>query len=198
MARKTPQGRGFEPMTVRSVCATGSLVLFVLLVTDLAGSLDKGGKAMAFELKSAAFSPAGDIPKRFTCDGPDVSPALSWGETPAGTQSISLIMDDPDAPAGTWVHWVLYELPASTRELPENLPKDRELNNGGRQGQNDFGRIGYGGPCPPRGRPHRYFFKLYALDAKTNLGAGATKADLERAMKGHILAQAELMGRHKR
>jgi len=185
-------------MTLRSVWATGCLALFVLLATGATGSLDKGGKTMAFELKSAAFSAEGDIPKKFTCDGPDVSPALSWSEPPTGTQTISLIMDDPDAPAGIWVHWVLYELPASIRELPENLPKDRELKNGARQGQNDFRRIGYGGPCPPPGRPHRYFFKLYALDAKTNLGAGATKADVERAMKGHILAQAELMCRYKR
>ncbi len=192
------QRRSFKPMTLRSVGATGGLVLSVLLAAGLAGSLDKGGKTMAFELKSAAFSAGSDIPKKFTCDGPDISPPLSWSEPPAGTQSISLIMDDPDAPVGTWVHWVLYELPASTRELPENMPKDRQLKNGARQGQNDFRRIGYGGPCPPPGGPHRYFFKLYALDAKTNLGAGATKADLERAMKEHILAQAEMMGRYKR
>ena len=153
---------------------------------------------MAFELTSSALSAGGDIQRKFTCDGPDVSPPLSWGEPPAGTQSISLIMDDPDAPAGTWVHWVLYDLPATTRELPEGVPKEQELKNGARQGHNDFGRIGYGGPCPPPGRPHRYLFKLYALDAKTNLKAGATKADLEKAMRGHILAQAELMGRYKR
>ena len=153
---------------------------------------------MAFELKSAAFSAGGDIPKRFTCDGPDVSPALTWTDPPAGMGSISLIMDDHDAPAGTWVHWVLYDLPASARELAENVPKDRELKNGARQGRNDFGKIGYGGPCPPPGKPHRYFFKLYALDTKTGLEAGATKAELERAMRGHILAQAELIGRYKR
>ena len=152
---------------------------------------------MAFALKSDAFAHGSDIPQKFTCDGPDVSPALSWSEPPAGTQSLGLIMDDPDAPAGTWVHWVLYELPASTRELAENVPKDRELANGARQGRNDFGRTGYGGPCPPRGSSHRYFFKLYALDAKTNLKPGASKAELEKAMQGHILAKAELMGRFK-
>lgn len=152
---------------------------------------------MAFALKSNAFAQGSDIPQKFTCDGPDVSPALSWSEPPTGTQSLGLIMDDPDAPAGTWVHWVLYELPASTRELGENVPKDRELTNGARQGQNDFGRTGYGGPCPPRGSSHRYFFKLYALDAKTNLKPGASKAELEKAMQGHILAKAELMGRFK-
>ena len=153
---------------------------------------------MAFELKTTAFTPGGDIPRKFTCDGPDVSPALSWGEPPAGTQSISLIMDDPDAPVGTWVHWVLYDLPGSTRELAESVPKDAELKSGAPQGRNDFGKIGYGGPCPPPGKPRRYFFKLYALDAKTSLKSGATKADLETAMKGHILAQTELIGRYKR
>jgi Raf kinase inhibitor-like YbhB/YbcL family protein len=173
------------------------LVLGVLAATSF-GSSSKGEKAMTLELKSAAFTPGSDIPKKFTCDGPDVSPALSWSELPANTQSISLIMDDPDAPAGTWVHWVLYDLPATMRELPENVPKDRDLKNSARQGSNDFGRIGYGGPCPPPGRAHRYFFKLYALDAKTNLSPGATKAELERAMKGRILAQGELMGRYKR
>lgn len=156
------------------------------------------GKTMAFDLKSSAFTAGGEIPKKFTCEGPDVSPALAWGDPPAGTQSISLIMDDPDAPAGTWVHWVLYDLPASTRELPEGVPKEEQLSSGARQGRNDFRRIGYGGPCPPPGRPHRYFFKLYALDTKTNLKAGATKAELEKAMRGHILAQTELMGRYKR
>ncbi len=153
---------------------------------------------MALKLTSTAFTPSGSIPKKFTCDGPDVSPALAWTDAPAGTQSLSLIMDDPDAPVGTWVHWVLYDLPANTRELPEGVPKDNQLSNGARQGRNDFGRIGYGGPCPPPGPAHRYFFKLYALDAKTNLKAGATKAELERAMKGRILAQAELMGRYQR
>ncbi len=176
-----------------------SLLVAGLLCVAGVISRAQGGKPMAsFELKTAAFSPGGDIPKQFTCDAADVSPALSWGDPPAGTQSISLIADDPDAPAGTWVHWVLYDLPASARELLENVPKDQELKSGARQGRNDFRKIGYGGPCPPPGKPHRYFFKLYALSAKTNLKAGATKAELEKAMQGHILAQTELMGRYKR
>ena len=153
---------------------------------------------MALELKTTAFAPGGAIPKKFTCDGPDVSPALTWGAPPAGTQSFALIMDDPDAPVGTWVHWVLYDLPAAARELAENVPKSEELAGGARQGRNDFRKTGYGGPCPPPGPPHRYFFKLYALDAKLNLKAGATKADVEKAMKGRILAQAELVGRYGR
>lgn len=153
---------------------------------------------MAFDLKSSAFTAEDSIPKKHTCDGPDLSPALAWGQPPAGTQSLGLIMDDPDAPVGTWVHWVLYDLPATARELPEGVPKQEELSNGARQGRNDFRRIGYGGPCPPPGGPHRYFFKLYALDTKTNLKPGATKAELEKAMHGHILGKSELMGRYKR
>jgi len=150
---------------------------------------------MAFQITTTAFRDGSSIPKRFTCDGPDVSPALSWGDPPAGTRSLAIIADDPDAPAGTWVHWVLYDLPADTRKLPEGVAKDRELPNGALQGRNDFGKIGYNGPCPPRGSEHRYFFKLYALDSKTGLKAGATKSELERAMKGHVLAQAQLVGK---
>jgi Raf kinase inhibitor-like YbhB/YbcL family protein len=127
-----------------------------------------------------------------------VSPALNWSDPPAGTQSFALIADDPDAPVGTWVHWVLYDLPADTRSLAENLPKQEQLSNAARQGRNDFRRIGYGGPCPPPGKPHRYFFKLYALDTKLSLKAGAAKAEVERAVQGHILAQGELMGRYGR
>ena len=119
-------------------------------------------------------------------------------EPPAKTQSFALIMDDPDAPVGTWVHWVLFDLPSETRELAEGVAKQEQLAGGTRQGRNDFGKIGYGGPCPPPGNPHRYFFKLYALDAKLNLKAGVTKAEVERAMNGHILAHAELIGRYGR
>jgi Raf kinase inhibitor-like YbhB/YbcL family protein len=109
-----------------------------------------------------------------------------------------LIVDDPDAPAGTWVHWVLYDLPPSTRRLDEALPPTADVAGGGRQGSNDFGKTGYGGPCPPPGKPHRYFFKLYALESRLNLRAGATKRDVEQAMKGHVLAKAEVMGRYRR
>jgi Raf kinase inhibitor-like YbhB/YbcL family protein len=173
------------------------LVLLLTLPATLAFRQAKGG-SMALELTSSSFSAGGTIPKQSTCDGQDSSPQLSWSAPPAGTQSFALIADDPDAPAGTWVHWVLYDLPGTARELPEGSPKQEELPTGGRQGKNDFGKIGYGGPCPPAGKPHRYFFKLYALDAKLNLKGGATKADVERAMKGHILAQGELIGRYGR
>lgn len=153
---------------------------------------------MSFQITSPAFSAGGDIPKKFTCDGPDVSPKLAWNEPPAKTQAFALIVDDPDAPAGTWVHWVLFDLPASVRELAEGVVKQEQVPGGAKQGRNSFGNIGYGGPCPPPGKPHRYFFKLYALDANLGLKAGATKVDVERAMKAHILAQAEIMGKYGR
>jgi hypothetical protein len=114
----------------------------------------KGG-AMSLQISSAAFSAGETIPKKFTCDGPDVSPKLTWNDSPANTQSFALIMDDPDAPAGTWVHWVLYDLPADTKELSEGVAKQEQLPSGARQGRNDFGKVGYGGPCPPPGKPHR-------------------------------------------
>ncbi|MBI3664382.1 MAG: YbhB/YbcL family Raf kinase inhibitor-like protein [Acidobacteria bacterium] len=153
---------------------------------------------MTFKLNTAAFEAGGMISRQFTCDGPDLSPALEWSGAPANTKSFALIADDPDAPVGTWVHWVLYDLPADTKQLIEGVPKDEQLPSGARQGRNDFRRIGYGGPCPPPGPAHRYFFKLYALDAKVNLKADASKADVEKAMAGHILAQATLVGRYKR
>ncbi len=153
---------------------------------------------MSFQLSSTAFAASQIIPKKFTCDASDVSPQLSWDGAPSGTKTFALIMDDPDAPVGTWVHWVLYSLPGNTKELPEGVEKQEQLSSGALQGRNDFRKIGYGGPCPPPGKPHRYFFKLYALDAHLDLKAGASKTDLERAMKGHILAQAELVGRYGR
>jgi Raf kinase inhibitor-like YbhB/YbcL family protein len=163
-----------------------------------ATDLGKGGRTMEFAMKSSAFDHEGSIPKKYTCDGPDLSPALSWGDPPEGTVTLALVMDDPDAPGGTWVHWVLYDLPVSARELNEGVPDDKELGRGTRQGRNDFRRIGYGGPCPPPGAPHRYLFKLYALDRTLSLEPGATKAQVERAMEGHVLARAELMGRYGR
>lgn len=153
---------------------------------------------MALQLTSKAFHDGQPIPKKYTCSGQDVSPELAWTGAPAETKSMALIVDDPDAPAGVWVHWVIYDLPTGTRELPEGMPKDRELGDGARQGKNDFGKIGYGGPCPPSGPAHRYFFKLYALREKAGLSAGATKADLERAMKGKVIEQATLTGKFGR
>ncbi|HXZ18572.1 MAG TPA: YbhB/YbcL family Raf kinase inhibitor-like protein [Candidatus Acidoferrales bacterium] len=149
---------------------------------------------MELQLTTSAFPAGGSIPKKFTCDGADVSPALSWTDAPAGTQSFALIVDDPDAPGRVWVHWVLYNLPGATQKLAEGMAKDPEMGDGSRQGRNDFGKIGYSGPCPPRGTVHRYFFKLYALDSKVDLKPGSTKSDVERTMKSHILAQSELIG----
>jgi Raf kinase inhibitor-like YbhB/YbcL family protein len=144
------------------------------------------------QLTSSAFAEGQTIPRDFTGDGKDKSPPLQWSGAPDGTRSFALICDDPDAPRGTWVHWVLYRVPTDVQELAEGS------SGGARQGKNDFGKIGYGGPAPPRGKPHRYFFKLYALDAVPDLPEGATKQQLEQAMKGHVLAQSQLMGAYGR
>ena len=155
---------------------------------------------MALILTSGAFQAGGVIPAKHSCDGADVSPSLAWSGVPAGTAAYALIADDPDAPAGTWVHWVLFNLPGSVVALPEGVSKtDAPGDLGGAlQGRNDFRRVGYGGPCPPPGKAHRYFFKLYALDAVLPLKAGVTKQEVERAMRGHILAETSLMGTYTR
>lgn len=153
---------------------------------------------MAFELRSPAFSPGGEIPVKYTCDGADLSPPLRWSDPPEKTRGFALIADDPDAPGGTWVHWVLYGVSAVLRELPEGVPAGETVPGIGAQGVNDFRKVGYGGPCPPRGPAHRYFFRLYALDAELTLPARKTKAELLKAIEGHVLGQAELMGRYKR
>ncbi len=149
------------------------------------------------ELNSSAFSQGRAIPAKYTCDGKDVSPPLTWTETPPGTKSLALIADDPDAPMGTWVHWVIYNLPPATRQLPEEFPTDGPLPDGTIQGKTDFGRTGYGGPCPPSGT-HRYFFHLFALDTVLSLPPASTAKQLKAAMQGHILAEAELMGTYRR
>lgn len=154
--------------------------------------------ARGFELTSPAFETGGTIPVRHTCDGPDRSPPLAWRDTPAGTRRLALTCEDPDAPAGTWTHWVLYDLPVGTAALPEGVPPEATLPSGARQGRNDFGRTGWGGPCPPRGTPHRYVFRLYALDAATALPPGATTGALAKAMEGHVLGRAALTGRYAR
>lgn len=157
----------------------------------------KGVVSMELKLMCDAFADSAMIPVKFTCDGADISPALKWSGVPASAKSLALICDDPDAPMGTWVHWVLFNLPADTAGLPEGLPQKEILNNGARHGFTDFKRFGYGGPCPPSGT-HRYFFKLYALDIMLELKGKVTKSQLETAMKGHIVAEAELMGRYSR
>jgi Raf kinase inhibitor-like YbhB/YbcL family protein len=153
---------------------------------------------MSMKLTSVAFEEGAFIPVQHTCEGKDVSPPLTWTNVPAEAKSLALICDDPDAPVGTWVHWVLYDLSPKFSELPEAVPPSGVTPEGAKQGVNDFRRSGYGGPCPPPGSPHRYFFKLYALDLEPGLPAGATKADLLRAMEGHILAEGQLVGLYKR
>jgi Raf kinase inhibitor-like YbhB/YbcL family protein len=149
------------------------------------------------KLESTAFTANGMIPSQYTCDGQDISPPLSWDAPPSETQSLALIVDDPDAPGQIFVHWVLYDLPPEIHQLPKAAADQETLPGGGKQGKNDFGKLGYGGPCPPTGI-HRYFFRLYALDRELGLKPGATKAQLEAAMSGHILAAAELIGRYAR
>lgn len=151
-------------------------------------------------LTSTAFADGAAIPVKYTCDGADVSPPLTWGGVPAGVKSFVLICDDPDAPAKTWVHWVLYCIPHDVSSLPEGLPPLKVLRKVGNaeQGVTDFQRVGYGGPCPPRGKPHRYYFKLYALSDPPVVVPGATKADVERAMQGKVVDQAQLMGIYER
>lgn len=152
---------------------------------------------MEIKITSPAFEDGGMIPEKHTCDGMDVSPALAWIPGPEGTKTFALICDDPDAPMGTWVHWVLFNIPADVNELPESVLPERELESGTKQGMNDFHKIGYGGPCPPGGT-HRYFFKIYALDTELDFEAGAIKSDLLTAIEGHVLAEGQLMGKYSR
>jgi len=168
---------------------SATILILIILTT--------GGTAMAFEIKSSAFTNEGKIPAKYTCDGADVSPPLAWANPPAGTKCFALIADDPDAPMGTWVHWVAWNIPASATSLSENTSKDAKLPDGTMQGISDFKRPGYGGPCPPSGT-HRYFFKLYALDAPLDLPEMTTKAKLEAAMQGHTLGKTVLIGLYSR
>lgn len=172
--------------------------LLITLCSSLVCNAEtKGGREMKINVGSTAFAEGGMIPRQYTCDGADMSPPLSWSGIPEGTKSIAIIADDPDAPGGMWVHWVVYNLPPDLKGLPENVPAQKTLANGGIQGMTDFRRIGYGGPCPPSGT-HRYFFKVYALDAVLDLDPGAIKKRLLNAMEGHILAEGELMGKYRR
>ena len=152
---------------------------------------------MAVTLSSSVFDEGEMIPSKYTCDGDDVSPPLQWSGVPDDAESLALICDDPDAPGKTWVHWVLFNLPPDTTSLEEEFPTDERLENGILQGITDFGRHGYGGPCPPGGT-HRYYFKLYALDTTLDLGPDAKKSDVVGAMDGHILAEGQMMGKYQR
>jgi len=181
-------------------------LLFLLLIVSSCSKKDeikpistetKQEKTMQLKITSSAFEEGGMIPKKYTCDAENVSPPLAWSGTPSGTKSYVLICDDPDAPAGIWVHWVVYNIPESEKGLSEAVPANKTLANGTMQGISDFGETGYGGPCPPGGT-HRYFFKLYALDATLSFQGDVTKDSLLDAMKGHIIAEGQLIGKYTR
>jgi len=149
------------------------------------------------ELSSTAFKNGAPIPAQYSCDGPNISPPLQWSGVPDKTQALALLVDDPDAPKGNWVHWILFNIPPRATALPENIRKTRTIPNGARQGINDFSEIGYGGPCPPKGT-HRYFFRLFALDVELQLEPGTKRSELEQNMTGHVLAETQLMGTYHR
>ena len=184
-------GPGIVPAAAALVCLAFGLAAFTPSVAQTTGKDN-------MQITSTAFGDGAPIPARYTGDGQDVSPPLKFSNVPEGTRSLALIADDPDAPVGTWVHWVLYNLPSSVAELAEEVPKTKTIAAGASQGLNDFHRLGYGGPSPPPGKPHRYFFRLYALDKTLELKPGATRKELDRAMAGHILQQAQWMGTYQR
>jgi Raf kinase inhibitor-like YbhB/YbcL family protein len=198
VALREPRGRRKET-TIRFRSAQSAVAL-TMLFGALAVPLEGADAAMALSLTSSAFTPGAAIPSRYTCEGQDISPPLAWDGVPAGTKSLALIIDDPDAPdpkapKRVWVHWILYNLPADTRSLAENADR-AGIPAGSSQGLADAGVAAYGGPCPPIGR-HRYFHKLYALDTRLDL-THPTKAELVAAMKGHVLAKAELIGTYQK
>jgi len=159
-------------------------------------AMDESGGTLLLE--SDAFEAEGTISQLYTCDGNDISPSLRWSEPPTGTQGLALIFDDVDAPAGTWVHWAMFNIPATTLSLPEGVPADPIVAGLGVHGSNSWRNLGYGGPCPPKGGPHRYTFRLYALDTILDLDAGASRAEIDEAMEGHILGTGQLMGQYSR
>ncbi|MFH0765263.1 MAG: YbhB/YbcL family Raf kinase inhibitor-like protein [Calditrichota bacterium] len=164
---------------------------------NISKSPGKAGSKV-LEITSSAFENGGLIPVVYTCDGEDVSPPLNWGDPPPGTAVFALVCDDPDAPVGVWTHWLIYNIPRASRGLPEELAPELEQADGTRQGRNDFNRIGYGGPCPPSGQAHRYYFKLYALSSPLDLPGGASRAHILSAMEGLVLAEGQLMGKFGR
>lgn len=173
------------------------IFLIVSFQLEIFSQTKKRSMKMELTVESSAFKNGEFIPSIYTCDGANISPPLKWSGIPEGTKSIALICDDPDAPIGDWVHWVLYNIPPETKELKENIPSEKIIKNGAIHGLNDWKKYGYGGPCPPSGI-HRYYFKIFALDIKLDLNPGATKKQLLDAMRGHILAQGELMGKYQR
>ena len=181
-------------------CTFLSVVLLSIVFIAQQPSAGHAGRSGGhiIQLSSSAFPAGGNIPRQFTCQGEDVSPELTWKNAPKHTKVFALIVHDPDAPrAGGFTHWVAYNIPAKVNHLPQAIPSGEQLPGGGLQGKNDFEQLGYRGPCPPSGT-HRYYFYLYALDLELNLRPGATKEDVERAMKGHLIEKAELMGKYRK
>jgi hypothetical protein len=176
---------------------TTGLTMVALAVLCVGWKAARAEEAVSMKLTSAAFAEGTAIPKQHTCEGADLSPPLVWQGAPPATRAFALVCDDPDAPVGTWVHWVLYDLPGTVTQLAPGLPADDGVL-GGKQGVNDFRKVGYGGPCPPPGKPHRYFFRLYALDSATGLRPRASKAEVSKAIQGHVLGEAQLMGTYQR
>lgn len=195
--------RNYFPSASRALVFLPATAIIALCVTPsetrtFAISSILADQPMSLTISSPSFTNGGPIPRKFTCDAADVSPQLSWTDPPAGTKSFALLVDDPDAPVGNWNHWAMWNLPPNLRSLAEGISKHAHLADGSEQGMNDFHKPGYNGPCPPAGKPHRYYFKLFALDTKLTLKAEAGKAELEAAMKGHTLEQADSMGTYKR
>ncbi len=182
----------------RSKLFVAAALLAGFLTAGFAQNNPTNGAIIKLQLTTTAFTPGQPIPSRHAFDKEDISTALQWSGVPPTAKSLALICDDPDAPVGTWVHWVLYDLPPNTPGLSEGQPRSPELPGGGKQGMNDYKKTGYGGPCPPPGKAHRYFFRLYALDAKPDLKPGLTKAQLLKALAGHVLAEGELMGTYQK
>jgi Raf kinase inhibitor-like YbhB/YbcL family protein len=178
--------------------------IIVLMVVVAAGAAaqrqtrQSSSAAMTFKMSSPAFTSGGAIPREYTCEGVDRAPSLEWNGVPAGTVTFALVMHDPDAPSGDWVHWIAWNIPATSHGMSENVLRQEQLADGTRQGRNSFGKIGYYGPCPPPGKAHRYFFRVYAIDSKLDLASGATRDQLQSALKGHVLAEAEYMGTYQR
>lgn len=192
---KLPAGRRSVMWRILVLCSGLVLLIGCGGAGAPTATVSVGGTGMT--LTSSAFAEGASIPDQYTCNGRDISPPLAWSNVPAGTQSLALICDDPDAPVGTWVHWVLFNLPPTLQGLPEGVPNQKTLEGGGVHGLNSWRRVGYGGPCPPGGT-HRYYFKLYALDTTLKLDSNATARDVEAAMQGHVLGAAQLMGRYSR
>lgn len=182
----------------RPACIIVFNIIWVLTLQPGVTATAAGEASMPFTISSPSFSNAASIPRKFSCQGADVSPQLTWSEPSTPTKTFALLVDDPDAPVGNWNHWTMWNVPPSLHGLPEGMSKDARLPDGTEQGRNDFNKTGYNGPCPPAGKPHRYYFKLFALDTRLDLKADSGKKELEAAMKGHIVAQAELMGTYRR